>query len=110
LIIIIWKEVIDLKIIALPKSLSGWFSLCLVIISILFFFLFSIILGPGPDYNMSLAYALTAVIGCIVAAALIIGLVGIIRNKERSILVFIALLISLLTLFGSITSLLGLQK
>ena len=99
-----------MKITFFPKSKLGWLSFCLVIVSFLLFILFSIILGPGPDYNMFLAYSLTVVISCIVAIALVTGLVSIIKNKEWSILVLIAILISLYTLFGTVTSLIGLQS
>ena len=99
-----------MKINILPKSVLGWWSIGLVVVSILFFALFQVILGPGPDYNMALAYALTAILAGTALAAFVTGLSSIIRNKERSILVFVAVAISLYSLIGGIASLLDLAK
>jgi hypothetical protein len=99
-----------MRIAILPKTPLGWWSAGLVIVSILFFVLSAVILGPGPDYNMSLAYALTAVIAGIAVAAFVTGLIGFIRSKERSILVFVAIVISLYSFVGGIASLFGLSK
>jgi hypothetical protein len=94
----------------MPKSASGWWSVGLVIASLVLFVLFSVLLGQGPSYNMALAYALTIVIACVSAALFAAGLIGIIKSKERSVLVFVAMVVGLYTLFGCITGLLGLQK
>ena len=99
-----------MRISILPKSLMGWWSAGLVIASLVFFVLFDVILGPGPDYNMALAYALTIVIAGVSAAVFATGLIGIIRSKERSILVFVAMAISLYSLIGGTASLLGLAE
>jgi len=99
-----------MKINILPKSVLGWWSIGLVVVSILFFALFQVILGPGPDYNMALAYALTAILAGTALAAFVTGLSSIMRNKERSIFVFVAMAISLYSLIGGIASLLGLAK
>ena len=98
-----------MRISILPKSVLGWWSVGLVVVSILFFVLFQVILGPGPDYNMVLAYALTAVVVVIAIAAFVTGLISIIRS-ERTILVFVAMAIGLYSLVGGIGSLLGLAK
>jgi len=99
-----------MRISILPKTLSGWWSAGLVIASLVLFVLSSVMLGPGPDYNMALAYTLTIVIAVISAAVFSAGLIGIIKSKERSILVFMAMLVGVYTLFGCITGLLGLQQ
>jgi hypothetical protein len=99
-----------MRISILPKSLLGWWSVGLCVASILFFALFVVILGPGPDYNMPLAYTLTVVLTGISVAAFVIGLLSIMKRKERSILVFVAMAIGLYSLIGGATSLLGLQK
>ena len=99
-----------MRISILPKSLLGWWSVGLVVASILFFVLFQVILGPGPDYNMPLAYTLTIVLTGIAVAAFVTGLISIIKSKERSILVFVAMAIGLYSLIGGTTALLGLQK
>ena len=94
----------------LPKTPLGWWSVGLCVATILFFALFVVILGPGPDYNMPLAYTLTVVLTGISVAAFVIGLLSIMKRKERSILVFVAMAIGLCSLIGGATSLLGLQK
>jgi hypothetical protein len=99
-----------MKITILPKSHLGWWSVGLVVVSILLFATFEVILGPGPDYNMGLAYALTAALAGIAVAAFVTGLISIVKNNERSILVFIAMAISLYSLIGGIVALLGLAK
>jgi len=104
------EEVMNVQITILPKSLLGRWSVGLVVASILFFVLSQVILGPGPDYNMPLAYTLTIVLTGIAVAALVTGLISIIKSKERSILVFVAMAIGLYSLIGGTTGLLGLQK
>jgi hypothetical protein len=102
-----------MRISILPKTPLGWWSVGLVVASILFFVLSQVILGPGPDYNMPLAYTLTIVIAGISVAVLATGLIGIIKSKERSVLVFVAMVIGLWSgisgLIACITRLLGLQ-
>jgi hypothetical protein len=100
----------NMRISILPKSSSGWWSAGLVIASLALFVLFEVILGPGPDYNMALADALTIIIAGISAAVFATGLLGIIKSKERSVLVFAAMVVGVYSLFGCITGLLGLQK
>ena len=99
-----------MRISILPKSVLGWWSVGLVVVSILFFVLFQVILGPGPDYNMALAYTLTTVATGIAVAVFMTGLIGVIRRKERSVLVFVAMAIGLYSLIGGTASLLGLAK
>jgi hypothetical protein len=99
-----------LRISILPKTSLGWWSVGLCVASILLFALFVVILGPGPDYNMPLAYTLTGVLTGISIAAFITGLISIMKRKELSILVFVAMAIGLYSLIGGATSLLGLQK
>jgi hypothetical protein len=108
------REVMNMRITILPKTSLGWWSVGLCVVSILFFALFTILLGSGPDYNMPLAYALTAVLTGISVAGFVTGLLGIMKRKERSIIVFVAMAISLYSLIsgliGGATALLGLQK
>jgi len=100
----------NVRIGVLPRSPSGWLSIGLCVASILLFALFVVILGPGPDYNMPLAYTLTAVLAGISAAAFVAGLLSIMNRKERAILVFVAMAIGLYSLVGGVVSLLGLPK
>jgi hypothetical protein len=93
-----------------PGTAPGWFSVALVVASVLLFVLFVVILGPGPDYNMPLAYALTGVIAIVSVAAVLTGLFGVIRRGERAILVYIATAVGAYSLLGCVTALLGLQR
>jgi hypothetical protein len=99
-----------MRISVLPKTSLGWWSVGLCVASILFFALFVVILGPGPDYNMPLAYTLTIVLTGTAVAAFVTGLISIIKGKDRSILVFVAMAIGLYSLIGGTASLLGLAK
>ncbi|MFH0768836.1 MAG: hypothetical protein V1932_04640, partial [Chloroflexota bacterium] len=67
------------------------------------------VLGQGGA-NTALANALTIVGTGIAAAALITGLISIIRSKERSIFVFVTTAIGLYGLIGGTGSLLGLAN
>jgi hypothetical protein len=82
----------------------------LVVTSILLFVLSQVILSPGPDYNMLLGYTLTIVLTGVAVGASVAGFTSIIKKKERSILVFVAMAIGLYSLIGGIVSLLGLTK
>ena len=94
----------------LPKTSLGKWSVGLGVAWIIFFVLSEVILGPGPDYNIALAYALTIVDTGIAVAAFVTGIISIIRRKERAILVFVAMAISLYSLIGGTASLLGLAE
>lgn len=97
-----------MRISILPKSTLGWWSIGLGLAYILFFVLSEVMLGPGPDYNMALAIALTILNTCIAAGAFLTGLISIIKSKERAIFVFSTTAIGLYGLIGGIGSLLGL--
>ena len=94
----------------LPKTPLGRWSVGLAVAWIVFFVLSQVILGPGPDYNMALAYALTIVVAGIGGAALVTGLISIIKSKERSIFVFVTTAIGLYSLFGATILRLALVK
>ena len=99
-----------MRITILPKIVLGWWPIGLVVFDILFFVLSQVILGPGPDYNMPLAYTLTIVLTGTAVAAFVTGLISIIKGKDRPILVFVAMAIGLYSLIGGTASLLGLAK
>ncbi|MBI2853071.1 MAG: hypothetical protein HYX84_08270 [Chloroflexi bacterium] len=80
-----------MRVTIVAKTSSGWWSVGLVVASVLFFVLSQVILGPGPDYDMALAYALTAVIAGIAAAAFVIGIISTMKSKDRSVFVFVAM-------------------
>jgi hypothetical protein len=90
------KEVMNMRINILPKTSLGWWSVGLAIpVFLLFTYPFLIRLGRvvsfiGAYFNF--AFIISGI------AAFVIGLISIIRNKERSILVFLATLIGLFAL------------
>jgi hypothetical protein len=86
------KEVINMRITILPKTSLGWWSVGLVIaIIVLFIFV--------PEVtNRSLEVAASSGFACLAGAALVTGLISIIKNKERSILVFLTTAIGLFAL------------
>jgi hypothetical protein len=73
-----------MRITILPKTSLGWWSVGLCAVSIIFFALFVVILGPGPDYNMALVYSSTAFLAGIAVASFVTGLIGSTKRKERS--------------------------
>ena len=99
-----------MRISILPKSILGWWSVGLVVASIPFFALSEVIVGPGPSYNMALAYTLTTVLAGIAGAAFVTGLISVIKSKERSVFVFLTTAIGLWGLIGATGSLLGFAK
>jgi hypothetical protein len=104
------EEGVNMRVSVLSKTSLGWWSIGLCVASILLFALFEVILGPGPDYNMPLAYTLTVVLTGISIAAFVTGLLSIMKRKERAILVFVAMAIGLYSLVGGVVSLIGLSK
>ncbi len=87
-----------MRISILPKSVLGWWSIGLVVASIVFMELFEAILYSGPDYTMALAVTLTFVLAAIGGAASVTGLISIIKRKQGSILVFVSTAIGLVFL------------
>jgi len=102
-----------MRISILPKSPLGRWSVGLTIASILFFVLAEVLYGfevLGPGLNQALGVALTIIVTGISGTALVTGLISIIRNKERSVFVFVAIAIGLYSLIGGTISLFGLPK
>ena len=98
------------RISILPKTSLGWWSVGLVVAWILFFVLSQVILGPGPNYNMALAYTLTIVVAGIGVAAFVTGLISIIKSKERSILVVLIVVGGLVLILALVVGLWGLSQ
>ncbi len=97
----------------LPKTSLGKWSVGLGVAWILFFALAEVLYGfevLGPGANTALAVALTIVDTGIAVAALVTGLISMIKSKERSALVFVTTAIGLYGLIGGTGSLLGLAK
>lgn len=103
----------NVRIGVLPKTSLGRYSVGLGVAWILFFALSEVLTGIevlGPEFNPTLAVALTIVLAGIAGVALVTGLVSIVKSKERSILVFVTTAIGLYGLIGATGSLLGLAK
>jgi hypothetical protein len=89
------------KISLLPKTVSGRWSLYLAITFILVLILFTVMTevptdfnGPPPGFNPVVLLTLEVSVITAAGATLIIGLISILRDKERSFLVFIGMLIT----------------
>jgi hypothetical protein len=103
----------NMRISILPKTSLGRWSVGLGVVWILFFALSEVLTGfevLGPGLNPALAVALTVVITGISTAAFVTGLIGMIKNVERSFFVFLTTAIGLYGLIGGTGSLLGLAK
>jgi hypothetical protein len=82
-----------MRISILPKTHLGRWSASLGVASILILVL--VILYSESNYNMALAVTLTIVSVGICGGAFVTGLISIIKNSERSVLVFVGTLIGL---------------
>jgi hypothetical protein len=82
-----------MRISILPKTPLGRWSASLGVASILIIVL--IILYSESNYSMALAVAFTIVSVGISGAAFVTGLISMIKNSERSVLVFVGMLIGL---------------
>ncbi len=87
-----------MRISILPKRVLGWWSVGLAVLSLLFlspalsvFRLFGVAsqIGLSPGQIKGIAFGIAGI------AAFVTGLVSIIRSKESSILVFLAMLLGL---------------
>jgi hypothetical protein len=89
------------KISLLPKTLPGRWSLYLAIAFILVFTFFTVLTevptgfnGPPPGFNPVVLLTLEVSVIAVAGATFIIGLISILRDKERSVLVFLGVLIT----------------
>lgn len=88
-----------MRITILPKAPLGWWSVGLAILFLLFLIspIFSVLglggvarqIGLSPGQIKGIAFVLAGI------TALVTGLISVIRSKERSILVFLAMLLGL---------------
>ena len=89
-----------MRITVLPKTSWGKWSVGLIAVFILFLVLFVILVASGQRggetffSNLLLTVPMLLAVTCGVAA-FVTGLIGIIKSKERSILVYLAILIGL---------------
>ena len=90
-----------MRISILPKSSLGRWSVGLAASFILLSILFAVLTRPGgaEPGPFVLIVIVNAVIGISFIAALITGLTSMIKSKERSILVFLAVMVGFYALF-----------
>ena len=94
----------------LPKTSLGKWSLYLAIAFILVFALFVVLTevptdfnGPPPGFNPVALLTLEVIVITAAGATFITGLISVLRNKERSVLVFIGMVITFwLGLIGAV--------
>jgi uncharacterized protein YacL len=86
-----WRE---MHISVLPKTTLGKWSLGLAIAFILSLLLAQVLYGHNPDSNQVPDVVLAITFVGIGGAAFIIGLISVIKHKERSILTFVAMAIT----------------
>jgi hypothetical protein len=88
----------------LPKSSSGWWSVSLAAAFILLSILFAALTRSGGEpAPFAVIFVTNITIGISFIAAFITGLIGIIKSKDRAILVFLAVLVG----FGALLFFLG---
>jgi len=96
-----------MRVIILPKSYLGKWSIGLIAAFVVFFVIFQILVASGQRGGETFFSNLALTIPIFLAGAsgvlaFLTGLIGVIRNKERSILVFLAMLVGFLVLLFSI--------
>jgi len=106
LLLILLRLTRNVRISILPKTPLGRWSVGLTIAFILFLVLAEVLTGfelPSPESNPVLAVILTIVVAGISGAAFVTGLISMIKNRERSVLVFVGIAIALwLGLIGAV--------
>ena len=107
------KPLIDLcynsgmRVIVLPKSYLGKWSIGFIAAFIVFFVIFQLLVVSGQRGGETFFSNLALTIPILLAGisgvlAFFTGVIGVIRNRERSILVFLAMLIGFFILLFSI--------
>ena len=93
-----------MRVSILPKTALGKWSTGLIVAFIVFFVAFQLLVASGQRGGETFFSNLVLTIPILLAGtsgvfAFLTGLIGVIRNRERSILVFLAMLIGLFVLF-----------
>ena len=86
-----------MRISMLPKTPLGWWSVGLGMPTLLLF-TYPLVVRLGPMASFIAAAYFNKALLALGIAALIIGLIATIKNKERSILIFLAMLLGLFDL------------
>ncbi len=101
----------SVQISLLPKSRLGWWSVSLIVACFVLFVVAELSVGSiAAEDRSALAITLTAIIGAVAAGAFATGTISVARRRERSIVVFIVMLLGLYQLLSVVVALLGLQK
>ena len=96
-----------MRVIVLPKSYVGKWSIGFIAAFIVFFVIFQLLVVSGQRGGETFFSNLALTIPILLAGisgvlAFFTGIIGVIRNRERSILVFLAMLIGFFILLFSI--------
>jgi hypothetical protein len=96
-----------MRVIILPKSYLGKWSIGLIAAFAVFFVIFQLLVASGQRGGETFFSNLALTIPMLLAGtsgvlAFLTGLIGVIRNRERSILVFLAILVGFFILLFSI--------
>jgi hypothetical protein len=96
-----------MRFIVLPKSYLGKWSIGFIAAFIVFFLIFQLLVASGQRGGETFFSNLALTIPILLAGifgvlAFFTGVIGVIRNRERSILVFLAILIGFFILLFSI--------
>lgn len=89
-----------MKVDLLPKTILGKWSVGLIVIFFLLFVLFNLLVASGqrgPGFNPWLAFTIIPA-GISGISAFFTGIIGIIKKKERSLLVFLSVALGLFVL------------
>ncbi len=89
----------------LPMTLLGKWSVGLNIAWLILFITSELILGPGPVFNMPLAYSLTVAETGLAITSIVTGIISFTKSKKLSIFVIIAVIIGFYGFIGGIGSL-----
>ena len=93
-----------MKVHFIPKTLLGKWSIWLIIAFIVFFITFQLLVASGQRGGATFFSNLALSVPMLIAgfsgiSAFFTGIIGIIKSKERSVLVFIATIIGFFILF-----------
>jgi len=100
-----------MKITILPKTYLGRWSTGVAIFWILFFILSQVLadfINVSPRLDRALDITLAIILAGFGANIFVMGLISVIKSKERAVLVFVAMAFGLFALISSIVSLFGL--
>jgi hypothetical protein len=87
-----------MNITILPKTILGKWSLGTILVGILLYMIFFIVVRLGYRSGVNVPASPTILLFISAIASMVIGIISVIKNKERSILIFITIVMGLLAL------------